>query len=310
MENQNNIFADISPPKQLSETRKFFQSQNFFSQIAFLTLVLVLFIILLKVITKIMVKVFTPSKSPYLLKNLKSGKIPTTISQNPAAANSIPIIRSTNQKNGIEFSYNIWLFIQDVPEMNEKKFHQVFFKGNTNTPIIRGDSYPDLSVLPKKVFKILGKDLSGINYPDNGPGLYITQLKTNNKNANTVGLVVVMNTFKNILEPIVIPDISLKKWICTTIRVSGKNIDIYINGLIVKRQILNDIPKQNYGDIYINNNKGFNGYVSNFRYYNYGLNARDIYNITNEGPNVEPDTSILVKPPYYSSDWYFDDDKI
>jgi hypothetical protein len=310
MDYQHNIFANVSPPKPLSETRKFFQSQNFFSQIAFLTFVIVLFVILLKVITKIMVKVFTPSKSPYLLKNLKSADIPTTISQNPSAANSVPIIRSTNQKDGIEFTYNIWLFINGIPELTEKNFHQVFFKGNTNTPIVRGKDFPDLSVLPRKVFKLLGKDLSGINYPDNGPGLYLTQLTSNSKNANSLGLVVVMNTFRNILEPIVIPDIPFKKWLCTTIRVMGRNIDVYINGIIVKRVTLRDIPKQNYGDIYINNNKGFNGSVSGLRYYNYGLNAKDIYNIVASGPNITADDSLLVSPPYYSSDWYFDEDKI
>lgn len=310
MDNQNNIFANVSPPKPLSETRRFFQSQNFFSQIGFLCLVMVVFVILLKVITKIMVKVFTPSKSPYLLKNLKPADIPTTISQNPAVANSVPIIRSTNQKDGIEFTYNIWMFVNGIPELTEKKFHQVFFKGNTNTPIVRGSDYPDLSVLPKKVFKTLGNDLSGINYPDNGPGLYLTQLTSKGRNANTLGLVVVMNTFRNILEPIVIPDIPFKKWLCTTIRVMGRNIDVYINGIIVKRMILRDIPKQNYGDVYINNNKGFNGSVSGLRYYNYGLNAREIYNVVASGPNIVADDSILVTPPYYSSDWYFDDDKV
>jgi hypothetical protein len=309
MNYENNTFANVSAPKPLSATRQFLQSKSIIAKIAFLALTLIIFIILLKVITKIMMSVFGPSKSPYLLKDLKPANVPTTISQNPNVANSIPIIRSTNQKDGIEFTYSVWMYVHGIPELSEKKYHQVFFKGNTNTPISR-NKHPDYSVLPRKVFRTLGKDLSGINYPDNGPGLYLTQIKSKGHNADTLGLALVMNTYRNILEAIVVPDISLKKWICVTIRVMGRNIDIYINGIIVKRHILEDVPKQNYGDVHINANKGYNGSISKMQYFNRGLDAKEIYSIVKRGPNMTVDDSLLVTPPYYSSDWYFSDDKI
>ena len=34
------------------------------------------------------------------------------ISQNPTNQNSIPIIRSKNEKDGLEFSWSLWLFIK------------------------------------------------------------------------------------------------------------------------------------------------------------------------------------------------------
>lgn len=309
MNNENNPFANVSAPKPLSATRQFFQSQSIIAKLAFLALTLIIFIILLKVITKLMIKVLSPSKSPYLLKDLKPANVPTTISQNPNVANSIPIIRSTNQKEGIEFTYSVWIYVHGIPEITEKQYHQVFFKGNTNTPISR-DNLPDYSVLPRKVFRTLGKDLSGINYPDNGPGLYITQIKSKGQHADTLGLALIMNTYHNILEAIVVPDISLKKWMSVTIRVMGRNIDIYINGVIVKRHILDDVPKQNYGDVYISGNKGFSGSISKMQYFNRALDAKEIYSIVQSGPNMTVDDSLLVTPPYYSSDWYFADDKI
>lgn len=306
---ENNTFSDIPTPKPLSATREFFQSQSIIAKLAFLSLTLIVFIILLKVITKIMIKVLAPSKSPYLLKDLKPANVPTTISQNPNAANSIPIIRSTNRKEGIEFTYSLWMYVHGIPELTEKQFHQVFFKGNKNTPITR-DNHPDYSVLPRKVFRTLGKDLSGINYPDNGPGLYLTQIKSKGDHADTLGLAIVMNTYRNILESIVVPDISLKKWLCVTIRVMGSNIDVYINGIIVKRHTLDDVPKQNYGDVFISANKGFSGSISKMQYFNRALDAKEIYSIVESGPNMKVDESLLVTPPYYSSDWYFADDKI
>ena len=129
MNYENNTFSDVPMPKPLSATRAFFQSQSIIAKLAFLALTLIVFVILLKVITKIMIKVLAPSKSPYLLKDLKPANVPTTISQDPNVANAIPLVRSTNQKDGIEFTYSLWMYVHGIPEITEKQFHQVFFKG-------------------------------------------------------------------------------------------------------------------------------------------------------------------------------------
>ena len=40
-------------------------------------------------------------------------------------------------------------------------------------------------------------------------------------------------------------------------------MDIYANGTIVRSLQLTGVPKQNYGNVYVGANGGFDGYVSN-----------------------------------------------
>ena len=48
------------------------------------------------------------------------------------------------------------------------------------------------------------------------------------------------------------------------IRVQNSAMDVYINGTITRSVELAGVPKQNYGDVFVGLNGGFDGYVSNF----------------------------------------------
>ena len=139
----------------------------------------------------------------------------------------------------------------------------------------------------------------GMNFPNNAPGLYIAP-HTNN-------FVVVMNTFDKIKEEIVIEDIPLNKWICVVIRIENHNLDVYINGVIVKRHKLASVPKQNYGDVYVSMNGGYNGFTADLKYWNYALNVREIQKLVDSGPNMEmkENTMIESEPRYFSLRWFF-----
>ena len=123
----------------------------------------------------------------------------------------------------------------------------------------------------------IGKD--GMIEPNNAPGLYIAP--------NTNALVVVMNTYNVINEEITIPDIPLNKWVNVIIRCQNTNLDVYINGTIARSINLVGVPKQNYGDVYVAMNGGFDGYISNLWYYSYALGTSAIQNLVNKGPNTK-----------------------
>jgi hypothetical protein len=118
----------------------------------------------------------------------------------------------------------------------------------------------------------------GIMFPNNAPGLYIRP--------NSNDLVVIMNTFNVINEELIIPDVPLNKWVNVIIRCQNKTLDVYINGTITRSINLIGVPKQNYGDVYVALNGGFNGYISNLWYYNYALGTTAIQNIVKNGPNT------------------------
>ena len=138
-----------------------------------------------------------------------------------------------------------------------------------------------------------------MNQPNNAPGLYIAP--------NTNALVVVMNTFNNIEEKLVIDNIPINKWICVQIRVENHQLDVFINGKLAKRLIMKGVPKQNYGDVYTSMNGGFSGYMSNLRYFNNALGTAQIQRIVDSGPNLEMTGSAITdsKPRYLSLRWFF-----
>lgn len=273
------LLSTFDDNKYISGTKDFLKSNSLVAKIAFLALVLFCFMLLLRLGSTILQYFYTPSSSPYLIRNMKDASRMEVIKQNPKEKNAITLIRSKNENKGIEFTYSVWILIDNLKYLNGQYKH-IFHKGNDDI-----------------IFN--NKKNMGLNFPNNAPGLYIHPTK------NT--LVVVMNTFKTINEKIEIDNIPLKKWINVIIRVENKNVDVYINGNIKVRHVLNSVPKQNYGDVFVNMNGGFSGYLSKLRYYNYGLNVKEIMEVIENGPSLKTQEVDIKSsfPPYLSLKWYF-----
>jgi hypothetical protein len=223
-----------------------------------------------------------PSKNPYLVVGLVPGNVPLIIQQDPNIQGSIPIERANNQEYGLEFSWSIWLNISDLGKTGE--YQHIFHKGDNN---IQTDG-----------------DNIGMNFPNNAPGLYLSP--------TTNELIVVMNTFTTINEEIKIPNIPLNKWLHVIIRVENNNLDVYVNGTLAKRHVLGNVPKQNYGNVNVALNGGFQGYISDLRYFSHALQPGEIVSIVDKGPNltVNKQSNIVTStPPYLSLQWYVQDTK-
>ena len=153
------------------------------------------------------------------------------------------------------------------------------------------------------------------NYLENAPGLYLTP----NKNEFTI----IMNTFEDIDEEILIPNIPLNKWMNVILRCENNILDVYINGSIAKSHKLFGVPKQNDGPVTVGGATGFNGDISNLQYFSHGLSLNEIRNINNKGPSLTQSTSDniinpptsginmltgkLLNPDYLSTRWFFND---
>ena len=118
-------------------------------------------------------------------------------------------------------------------------------------------------------------NVEDIAYPNNSPGLFIAE--QNNS------LIVTVNTFDHILEEVTIPNIPLNKWVNVVIRVSNLNLDTFINGNIAVRHRLRSPVKQNYGDVFVNANGGYDGMLSSLRYFNQALSSAEIMDIVRAG---------------------------
>jgi len=259
-----------------------FASTNLVSKIAFILVVLLVFYILLQVSMYILGYIFTRSnQSPHLFDGMIDANKMVTIPQDPNNKNAKTIYRSVNQDGGLEFTWSVWLFISDLG-VNTGKYRHIFNKGNDT---------PD-------------PDSTGLNYPNNAPGLYISP--------DINELTVIFNTYEVINEEITIPDVPMNKWFNVMIRCQNKTIDIYVNGLITKSMDLIGVPKQNYGDVFVAMNGGFDGYISNLWYYDHSLSTLEIQNLVRRGPNTKlanissSDTNLsMKKADYLSLRWYF-----
>jgi hypothetical protein len=261
-------------------TQDFFNSNSLVAKIAFLLLVLVGFTILLRLgIWFIGSLLMSQASSPRLIDGMISAKTQMVIPQDPKVPNSINVSRSANQRRGIEFTWSCWIFITDLT-YNSAKYRCVFYKGN--------DFSPDATS-------------TGLNFPNNAPGMYITP--------NTNNLEIIMNTFNDINQNVVINEIPLNKWLNVIIRCKNTTMDIYINGDISKSIQLDGVPKQNYGNVFVAPNGGFDGYISNLWYYDYALNPIEISSLVSQGPNTKMigtnDAMNSRNANYLSLRWFF-----
>jgi hypothetical protein len=273
-------FKLFSNEKIVSGSKEFLESNSFVAKLAFLLLVIFVFVILLRLGITALTYLFSFSKDPVLIDGMIDSEQLLVIAQNPNTPGSKPILRSQNQRDGLEFTWSVWLWIKNPPLSSNpaakpNQYKHVFNKGNDNV------------------------GANGIVTPNNGPGLYI--------GPNYRELVVIMNTFDNLKEEITIGDIPIEKWINVIIRCDQHKLDLYINGTLARSHILKGVPKQNYDNVYAALNGGFAGYTSSLRYFARAINIKDINNIITTGPNLKMKSKSLKDslPYYLSFRWFF-----
>ena len=271
----NGVFNTFSTNKGTFGTKEFLESNSLVAKFAFLLIVLFGFIILLRIGISVISYIFKPNESPHLIDGMVDATQMIVFQQDPSNNGAVTIYRSVNATDGLEFTWSTWVFINNL-QTNAGIYKHIFSKGNS-----------DLTQ-------------NGMIQPNNAPGLYIAP--------DTNALVVVMNTYNVINEEIIIPDIPINKWVNVIIRCQNTTLDVYINGTIVRSLNLLGVPKQNYGDVYVAMNGGFDGYVSNLWYYNYALGTAAIQNLVIRGPNTKliGNTGMSDKRAnYLSLRWFF-----
>ena len=138
-----------------------------------------------------------------------------------------------------------------------------------------------------------GNDTS---YPLRSPGVWFHP----DKNVMRV----YTNTFSQIMEHVDVENLPHNKWFHVAICVQQKNLDVFINGNLAKRKVLEGLPRQNYGDIYLNSFKGFSGFMSNVRYYQYYIGFNELESLIQMGPSMMPCVDSGETPPYFSANWW------
>jgi hypothetical protein len=275
--------------KVAGQVQEFMEANSAISKFVAVVLSILLFYLLFNIGTYILSQFFMPTKHAKVLDGLMPSDRQKVISSRPSYTNkdARPIMRSVNQDQGLEFTWDVWFFISDISTLSAQAC--VFSKGTA-----QGNRSADA--------KLIGVC----------PGVYITK-DMNNTNNSQVSMTVAITTRVDPklnnppVELIKIPGIPVNKWVHCAVRVQNVSVDVYINGIMSQRKNLQALPNQNYEDTYIGDIFGFKGYISSLNYYAYALDYDGIQSDYVKGPNmnvVGQDTKVNYKD-YLAMNWYY-----
>jgi len=277
---KNNVNSSLDQfSNQSGATNSFSSSNSIIAKFAFLILIVIIFMFLLSLGISLIGYFTLPSNNPYIIKGIMDGSYPVRIPQNPNDSKSVPVLKSNNQSTGMEFSWSVWLYLNDLGS-STTKYQHIFSKGDN-----------------------LFNETTNIASVNNAPGLYLTPAN------NTFHII--MNTVSSdkVNEVVDVSNIPIKKWVNVILRLQNTGFDVYINGIISKRIILQYVPKQNYDDIFVCQNGGFSGKLADLRYFSRALNIFEINSIVSSGPNTSAsllttDQTSKGNYSYLSNLWY------
>lgn len=216
---------------------------------------------------------------------------PRTYEQNPNVKDALLLPLSDNERSGAEFSYAFFLWVNPTSFKQEEGLLHIFHKGNP---------------LP---------------FPLMGPGVFMR--------SNTNTMRVYMNTSKTWNNYVDIENIPVKKWVHVVVIAKDNNIEVYINGNLIKK--LNSegaVLYQNFGNLYVFSQRPlvlnpvqvpslrgeslqifgtYSGNLSNLFYYNYALSYTEIQSLVNEGPSRKTESADMDAPPYLQDSWWVSD---
>ena len=275
--------------KIIGNIGEFMEANSAISKFVAVVLSILLFYMLFNVGTYFLSQFFMPTKHAKVLDGLMISERPKVISAKPSYTNkdAVPILRSVNQDQGLEFTWGVWFLISDISTLTGQSC--IFSKGTAQGTKSANDA------------------LIGVC-----PGVYISR-DVNSSNNSQVILTVAMSTrvdpkINNApVETMKIPGIPVNKWVHCAVRVQNVSVDVYINGIMSQRKNLHGLPNQNYQDTYIGDRLGFKGYISSLHYYAYALNYDDIQADYVKGPNMKvvgQDTKVNYKD-YLAMNWYY-----
>jgi hypothetical protein len=165
-----------------------------------------------------------------------------------AAANA-PITQGAD--NGVQF----WMFIKDWDyRFGSKK--SILYRKDSTHPTFRN---PDISLHPT----------------DNSLDVTISIYPADASDTSATG-----DT-----QTITVENVPLQTWFSVSVTVYQRNVDVYINGKLVKSAVLSGVPRPAAGDIIIGDANGFSGQVCNVHAYPNMLSPTDAASFFSSGTN-------------------------
>jgi hypothetical protein len=197
---------------------------------------------------------------------MANGKKGTTILGSPTVPDQAPVpldgskvktIPAANAPivNGADNGVQFWMYIKDWDYRFGTKKSVIYRKDSTN-PLFRN---PDISLHPT----------------DNSLDVTVSIFPESASSTSSNG-----DSFTCTVE-----NVPLQTWFAVSVTVFQRNLDIYINGKLVKSCVLPGVPRPAAGDLVVGDGGGFSGSVCNVHAYPNMLTPSDASSFFSAGTN-------------------------
>jgi hypothetical protein len=179
---------------------------------------------------------------------VSTGKKPTTLLGAPTVPDQMPLPVDGKTKTtisgssapitqGADNSVQFWMYIKDWDyEFGKKK--SILYRKDSTTPAFRN---PDISLHPT----------------DNSIDVKVSIYPGDQSSTSSTG-----DSFTLTVE-----NVPLQSWFSVSVTVFQRNLDVYINGKLVKSAVLPGVPRPAAGDIIVADGGGFSGQICNVHAY-------------------------------------------
>lgn len=228
---------------------------------------------LLNIVLIILALVFIYYLIRYIMKKNKVLSSTTSASQmQTISASNLQNSSGDSSTSSTNFTYSIWIYINDW----NYKYGEV-------KPVL-GRMTKTSSSSSSSVDGISGSGpcpLITLGALSNNLEIFMTTFSSSTADSNPT----VDDSSGQTVSKASVNNIPIQKWVNILVSVYGKTMDIYIDGKLVKTQILEGVPKiNNDADLYITPKGGFSGYTSKLQYFSDATDPQKAYNIYLEGP--------------------------
>tara|TARA_B100000700_G_scaffold330036_1_gene454277 strand:+ start:2532 stop:3275 length:744 start_codon:yes stop_codon:yes gene_type:complete len=201
-----------------------------------------------------------------IIGSLHNGKIPFTIKSKDIPASEY----------GNEYTINFWLYMNDWEYRNTKP-KSILFRGDRKAI----STNPGIWFYPRN-----NKIKISFQLQSDKPTQKQIEEAVNNcsKSMNPINNPNMLRHHRGSCD---IKNIPLQRWNNITITLWNQTVDVYLNGGLVRSCIMPEYPVPSSGDIFVSHFGGFNGYISDVKYFAQHLTSREIQKIYNKGPNLK-----------------------
>ena len=101
---------------------------------------------------------------------------------------------------------------------------------------------------------------------------------------NSIHVYVKCFSSNSLPDDIEVKNIPIQKWVNLSISINEKTLDVYLDGKLVKTQILSGTAMVSSNNVYLTPDGGFDGWTSKFVYFEKPMNPQQAWNIYTDGP--------------------------